>query len=217
MTAQQLPVRKLFLAYRTIGHYHPRDLKKIADIRDIFRARRQFYKHCYNLAAQYFLDLMSEQDFHELNNTISTHHQALLFGRRFAEVLQVINTKGPAHSWYREMTYAHDCEMDTNKLLDDVMEFISSMEMALTHLPAPPRGRPKLALRKWANRHMDFWEHKLGRRVTISNTGADGMSKCHQFLHDLLVPIDHEAVVHLPTIIRERRSAQRQRTGRAFI
>jgi hypothetical protein len=62
---------------------------------------------------------------------------------------------------------------------------------------------------------MDYWEAELHQRITIPNDKKDGMSRCHRFLHDLLAPIDPDALKHLPTIIRERRSAQKKRTETA--
>lgn len=216
MTSQKLPDRELFMLYECPRFYRSHHLKRIADTHNIFKKRKKFYRHYDRAANRYHHDRMLEYDFYSLGHAASVNRTNLTSARRFLTCLQHLNEKGPAYSWYVEISHKNGCFVDTINLQHFVVELVESLQTVVDHLPAAPNQRPtKIALRKWANVHMDYWEYEMHQKITISNDRKDGMSRCHQFLHDLLMLIDPEAVDHLPTIIRERRSAATNRTERA--
>ena len=216
MTKQRLPHRALICPYKQIIHYETEYLRTVANRYGINSNRREFYRMCQALALQYYVDLMNEYDFYALGHVKTVYRRALAIGRRFAVSLDPINTRSTAYSWYREMNFQNDDEIDTRGLREWVIDFNASMERDMKKLPETPTGRrARLALRRWANAHMDFWMKEISGRITIPNDRRDDMSRCHRFLDDPLKPIDPDALDQLPTIIRERRTAERQRTGRA--
>lgn len=215
MTERQLPPRALLCPYREIPCYELEDLRTVANRYQINSNRKKFYGMCQRLALQYYQDLMNEYDFHALRSFKTIYGSALADGRRFASSLDPMIWKTPAYSWYRETNINNYREIYPKDLHELITEFNADMERCINRLPDTPKSHPRLALRTWANAHMDFWKNTIFGRITIPNERKDDMSRCHRFLGDLLTPIDPDAVKQLPTIIRERRTAERQRTERA--
>jgi hypothetical protein len=128
MTKQRLPHRALICPYKKITHYETEYLRTLANRYGINSNRRAFYHICQVLALQYYTDMLNEYDFYALRDVKKVYRRALATERRFASSLEPMNTRSPAYSWYREINFQNDDQIDTRNLRECVINFATSMD-----------------------------------------------------------------------------------------
>jgi hypothetical protein len=217
----ELPAREVFaVPRRSTPRHRPDNLRKIANDFDISK-RRKFYDLAHDLADRYYIDRIIEDDL--LHSTVAkkVFKRAIVSGLKFARNIEEIFENRPLFSLWNEPYFR--CKgylgefalaLKRDELLEQVYYFVILTVYASSTLPLPPPSRKKrLALRKWAAGHLDFWMNELGRPITLIHDAKDGYSPCHGLLRALLEEIDSDSLGALAAILRERKARLREESA----
>jgi hypothetical protein len=177
----ELPAREVFALPRGPMPWHrPDNLRKIANDFDI-KKRRKFYDIAHDLAHEYYMDRIIEEDLLSSTWARDTLKRAIVNGLKFARNIEEIFENRPLFSLWNESYFR--CKggfgevalaLKRDELLEQVYYFVILTVHASSTLPLPPPSRKKrLALRKWAAGHLDFWTNELGRPITLIHDAKD--------------------------------------------
>ena len=157
--------------------HHPDNLRKIANEFDIVK-RRKFYHIAHDLAEQYYIDRIIEDDLLHSTQAKNAFKRAIVNGYKFGRDIEEIFGDRPLFSLWNEpyFTCTGDLEefalaFKRDEFADQVYYFVRLTLYALSTLPLPSPSRKKmLALRKWSAGHLDFWVVELEKPLTSNMT-----------------------------------------------
>jgi hypothetical protein len=217
----ELPAREVFALPRgSMPRHRPENLRKIANDFDITK-RRKFYDLAHELAREYYMDRIIEEDLLHSTWARTTFKRAIVNGSKLGRDIEEIFSNRPLFSMWNEPYFT--CKGDLEEVAsafrrdefrDQLLDFVLLTVHALSTVPRPPPSRKKmLALRKWAKGHLKFWTEELGRPVKVNHDPRDGYSCCHGLLRALLTEIDRSSLGALGTILRDRKTRLREESA----
>ena len=97
----ELPAREVFALPRASIRHHPDNLRKIANEFDIVK-RRKFYHIAHDLAEQYYIDRIIEDDLLRSTQAKNVFKRAIINGYKFGRDIEEIFGNRPLYSlWYK--------------------------------------------------------------------------------------------------------------------
>ena len=204
-----LPERQLVACIAGGGSlYSLSTLRKIANDQELTK-RRKFYRLAYGLAMQYRFNVIIEEDLANANKARKRFKRSIKHCLGLLECIDAVLSNRCDYSYIYEADHRASRDLiDLHALHEQLNDLLHTTMEAEAILPKLPSSRrPRLALRAWVKGHLAFWTGELGKPVTVAPDKRDGMSRCHRYLHDLLVPLDPSATEHLRSILREHRTS----------